>query len=273
MLEKKSVAVPWHLRLVSDNTSAEVKNNTFFKFWALQVMRGTVASFNFSQGRVGHTHAREDQGFAKIARKLMRSAVLQDPQDYAERIAEGEAGMHVEHVRGGLPFTAWLQELPSFHGHVPTKGTSKRNEDAPHSFKFVRREALGPLLAGRVKDKAGDDAMNGHPKDVILLVKAYMASGELSQEPLLCLPYSEELRERFGSGRPPATPVRRHVFSQQQTREFLRTAKLMEEKPWELSRAAAYLRKLAPGFKSRGYLTGQAGRSTGAAGDFLGIFA
>ena len=241
-MQKRGVAVPSHFRLVSDNATSEVKNNGFFKFASLMVARGTVASMSMAQGRVGHTHGRQDSGFASIATYLVRSDVLEDPDDFAARINQGDRSIHVEKVDGAQDFTQWLSSLPTFHGHVPARGAAKRGEDACHCFKWVRRESLNDDLASQVDDSsfAGHEP---HPRDTILLVKQYMASDELSQQPLLCLPWSEDLMARFAE-KPVRITIPRSIFSKKQAQEFLRTAKVCEEEPWKLQKAAKYLRNL-----------------------------
>ena len=81
-----------------------------------------------------------------------------------------------------------------------------------------------------------------HPRDVILFSKQYMASSQLSQKPLLYMPW--ELVSQL-SPKPMPEPSLRHCFSECQAKKILKTASLMET--WKYKDSAAfYLQNLAP---------------------------
>ena len=70
-LRERGLSMPAHWRCVSDNASSESKNNTLVKFMAVQVALGHVNSVTMAQGRVGHTHNRQDAAFSQVAVSLI----------------------------------------------------------------------------------------------------------------------------------------------------------------------------------------------------------
>ena len=79
-----------------------------------------------------------------------------------------------------------------------------------------------------------------HPNDAILLVKLRICSQELSQPPLVLIPFNlkDELLSRE------LKPLSRNVMSDREKNEFLKSARTYEKQPWELHEAAKYLRNL-----------------------------
>ena len=81
--------MPHHRRLHTDNASGEGKNQTILYLAAWLVRRGLFDSVTLSQFRVGHSHGKPDQRFSEIRTALAQSALLENPDQFAEAIAQG----------------------------------------------------------------------------------------------------------------------------------------------------------------------------------------
>ena len=97
---------------------------------------------------------------------------------------------------------------------------------------------MNPLHLADIETAFPDDP--AHPCDVILLVKANISSDHYEGAPQVCLPWARLQRlPAF----PPAT-FGHHEIPTHMRGQFLKTAKAIEKPPWNLQRAAVYLRKL-----------------------------
>ena len=78
--------------------------------------------------------------------------------------------------------------------------------------------------------------------DVVVVMKQFMRSQKLSQQPAVVLPagWAKHLRKLQGE----VQPLPRNSFSSRQLQEFRKTADRVECHPWLLTRAASYLRQL-----------------------------
>lgn len=241
-LADRGVDMPLHFRCVSDNATSDSKNNTFLKLLGILTARGRVNSAVFCQGRVGHTHNRQDASFSHVATVLSKAQTLQDPQAFKERIEFNLMDYHVELLQAAMDFQAWLFPVGTrITGFNQTKEATKQNLEACHSYKLVRRECLPEKWRSLVVTAPFLSHLEAHPRDVILFSKQYMASSQLSQKPMLYMPW--ELVSKL-SPKPMPEPIPRHCFSERQAKEFLKTASLMES--WKYKDSALYLQNLAP---------------------------
>ena len=132
-LAERGVPMPAHLRCVSDNATGETKNNSVFFWMCWLVARHNLLTGMLCQGRVGHTHGREDQKFSTMAKGLRRSEVLQDPGDFATRIRETwrpctRRRLAIEQLNGALRWTDFLPGCPRIfvvRGLSQTKAASE----------------------------------------------------------------------------------------------------------------------------------------------------
>ena len=239
-LEERGLAMPLHWRLVSDNASAESKNNVLVKFMAVQVAQNRVNSVTMSQGRVGHTHNRQDASFGQVAVCLNRAKVLEDPDGFCQQILQQLPGYHVELVHAAEDFKQWLHPLGvRMTGINQPAAASKQNLEAIHSWKMLRRELLPKAWQEQVETPDWLKAFAPHGRDVILLPKLYMASPKLSQPPIMFLPYEQVSKL---PPRPQSPCIPRVPFSNRQASEFLKTAETMRQ--WGHLRAYQYLKTL-----------------------------
>ena len=184
--------MPCHWRVVSDNAAAETKNNQFLKYLAVQVGRRNVSSAVMCQGRVGHTHNRQDASFGQVASALCRAKELECPEDFKERVEACLPDYQVEILNASWDFKAWLAPLTiKVTGLNQTQKATEKRLEACHCFKLVRRETLPPELSQLVETPGFLQTVAPHGQDVILCTKLYVASPTLSQPPLLFLPWQE----------------------------------------------------------------------------------
>lgn len=194
-----------------------------------------------AQGRVGHTHNRQDACFSHVASTLNRAQVLEDREGFRHQILQHLPDYHVELLHAAEDFKQWLLPLGSrMAGINQTAAAGKKNLEAIHCWKLVRRELLPEAWRQRIVTPDFLSAVPQDEKDVILLPKLYMASPDLSQAPLLFISFEHVAKL---APRPQNPPIPRVMFSQRQRAEFLKTAELMKQ--WGLNRAWAYLKDLA----------------------------
>ena len=129
-LAERGVPMPAHLRCVSDNATGETKNNSVFLWMCWLVARRNFLTGMLCQGRVGHTHGREDQQFSTMAKGLRRSEVLQDPGDFATRIREtlrpcARRRLAIEQLNGALRWRVFFCPVaPTFSFPRPLSNKS-----------------------------------------------------------------------------------------------------------------------------------------------------
>ncbi len=124
--------------------------------------------------------------FALASRRLARTATLQDPKDFQDRLVDtlnrtkaAKAGeiVHVEKVEAAHQWKLFFRGLPSataFHNRERMQAATVSGEEGRNVFKFVRREALGEL--GWEVDTAFPQEA-AHPCAVVRLVKSHLACG------------------------------------------------------------------------------------------------
>ena len=241
-LRERGVGMPLHWRCLTDNACSESKNNLFLKFLGVQVALRKVNTAVLAQGRVGHTHNRQDAAFSNVATCLSRATVLENPDDFRMRIQAHLPSFYVEHIEGVADFSSWLAPLATHvSGIFQTKVATEKNLEACHCLKLIRRELLPKELVDVLETPRCLKNVAADPRDVVLLPKLYIGSTKLSQRPIVYIPWKHvaALTER-----PPCEAIPRTQFSARQSKEFLKTAEIMGK--WGHEKAMAYLRKLVP---------------------------
>ncbi len=94
-----------------------------------------------------------------------------------------------------------------------------------------------------------------HPDDAVLLVKQFLSSSGLSQRPLLIIPV-----DMLSKLKGPLMPADRNKLSPKELSEFRSTATKVAAHPWELQRAAGYLRIGYPESKNHAKLPSHCSR-------------
>ena len=137
---------PRHLRLQTDNATAEGKNATVFCLASFLAQRRMFSSVTCSQFRVGHTHSKIDQRLSEVRNTLSQCNQLEDTDSFWAAIQTGmnpreKRELVVERVRAAANFKEFFQQLEiKVSGHTQTKKKTERNEEAVHCFSFERRD-------------------------------------------------------------------------------------------------------------------------------------
>ena len=121
-------------------------------------------------------------------------------------------------------YFARLPQQFRFKGLTQTHTAFEKGEEACHVFKFVRCETLDEEIE-IVNPFTG---VEESPRDVVLLVKQYMASTEMAQRPMVCFPAIG--LEYLGQFPESNYVLPREHLSEWQVRELQRTADLVEKK-------------------------------------------
>jgi len=241
-LQKRGLTMPEHLSLNWDNTAREGKNQHLAKYQAWLVSTGRFRSVQDGQGQVGHTHNKQDQRFSVVATILKGAAVLQTPEDFIDTISKnvnppGNRQLVVSKLNASYDWRPFFEPLAM---SVTGIAASVPNPDVCHSKRFILRADLDKLLPKgtevEVPEIFGKEPPD--PADVFMLAKEFWSSDRLSQAPLLFLP--KVVANRLAPGGPVAT-MDRNRLSDEQLRQFRRTAAKAGEAPWNLARAEHYL--------------------------------
>ena len=111
-----------------DNASGEGKNQTILYLAAWLVRRELFDSVTLSQFRVGHSHGKPDQRFSEIRTALAQSALLENPEQFAEAIAQGvkpreNRTLKTHRLQATIAFKEFFEAMAlKTSGHTQTKG-------------------------------------------------------------------------------------------------------------------------------------------------------
>ena len=125
------------------------------------------------------------------------------------------------------------------HGHT----ISVSGESVNHAFRLVRRQDILQYQQRKEWTAPFADAWQEYQEndeDIILLLKNFMSSLQLSQQPMWLVPIA--LAKECGNF--PAYTMERKRFPSHIQTEFLKTAKRIAKIPWCLDRAAEWLEHL-----------------------------
>jgi len=171
---------------------------------------------------------------------------------------------HIEKVGGVLNWKSFFAPLKlDVHGHTRTHRMRQAGVDAIHCFRFVRRENCGRPGGWPWPPTTCPEDPLDHPCDVWLLGMMHMSGTALAENLLFCRHSSFEC---LAKSAPDALPLLK--LDGGMAKEFEKTAKAVEQEPWRLHRAAAYIRQLiaeppAPAPPSTSWLWHWAGRPGG----------
>ena len=233
------------LRVHSDNTPSETKNQFLLQWLASLLHRGVFREAVLTSFRVGHSHCAPDERFACVRTLLADSVELQEPSDFLARVQELKPhrgrSVTVEKVEAAYDWKESLKglgDVVSLHGHVQTHQQTLRDEEAVHVFNLVQRENY-KLMTGETLVELPGYEPDG--KDIVLEVYQYLSSETMSQTPMVYIP--AKLWDQVDLSSLPQIAPRRS-FSDKQLAEFRKTANKVLKPPWRLLRANTYLRNL-----------------------------
>ena len=245
ILTGRGLAMPLHLAVMADNTTRDQRNQ-FAMIGVGKLAHDQFESTACTFYKKGHTQNDCHKGFNDVAEILSAARTLETIDDFMALLAEKMVPrrgrqLHVEKIDATYDWKSYLMWL-----NVSMKGLAKTADcrDVVHSFRFVKRRDLELYQQKCVWDVNVDEspfpARDTHHADIILLMKHRMSSRHLCQAPLLCIPH-----EMFALLHPdgPTEVEPRKVLADTVLREYRNTAQVVEQHPWNLSRAASYLRE------------------------------
>jgi hypothetical protein len=235
MCRERGLRPPDRIIIQADN-AGDCKNQDVFSMMASLVVSRLCKVAMMCYLRTGHSHEDVDAMFGVWARHLSRQSVLQTPSDFRACLLQ-EFGLDtsfevVDYVRN------WQRYFDRLHVAVRGHGQS---QNTAHSFTWLCRSSIDEERWGQVTSQFHDPA---DPHDAVLLVRKYMHVGELAQPPLVAMPARRLVQLREGA---PSQFVERLKYNRDQRTALQKTADILEQFPYHLSRAAAYLRGLAVG--------------------------
>ena len=133
-----------------------------------------------------------------------------------------------------------------FNGALVKMGGMGQSVGSAHAFTFIKRRDYHSDTHGEpTKDPSFSDPES--PDDVLLLVRKYIHSPELSQPPLVAIPAT---RVAVLKSQPAPRVLPRGQYNKAQQDALKASAAQLEAFPFYLTKAAAYLRGLASGSPS-----------------------
>ena len=225
-------------------------------------------STEMTQFRPGHSHGRIDQAFSVIGTALNKQTVLQTPDDF-QRVMEATRGRFGQRLVRVLQIGAlynWVEFFAALgvqpHNHTQNPRMRPKDQEACHVFRFQRRDRMfhipGGLGEGQQPHTVFADPLAAD--DVTLVTKHFLGSQSWAQEPEVFCP-GARFRELPAEG--PLPIPGRVKFSAKQMKEFGKTAKEVEQSPWNMRRAAAWLRDIVQKISMESQTLGSHPRSPG----------
>ena len=236
--------MPEHIVIGMDNTAREGKNQWFLLWLCQLVLRGYALSAMTVSGKVGHTHNGLDQRFGTLSKIIKRQERLECPEDFMETTRAHMHGLRgrtliVRKLEATWDMQNYLVNLDvSLTGMTPTPSQANVN----HCYRMVRRCDLELYKQSSVDGKPwviAEDTVTPHPHDVILLVKQWVHSRELTQDPLFVMPHSLATSPALAMDH--LKPMVRNVLSANELREYRKTATTMAKDPWNMVKAQKFL--------------------------------
>ena len=249
-------AMPEHLVIQSDHTTAQAKNAETTNFLAALVRKFKFKSCVLHFLRVGHTHEDVDFVFSLLLARVLRKSRVQISEDLIAAILAGMTpilagkgyGVNAELITHVRHFKAWFAEMcvNPYSCWVRRQGVM-----APHSFTFKLRMDLTQREQALLQQEPTDRGWPSDPFDVFCVVKHYMSSQGPNGPPVLLVP--NERFARLSTPAPTATCPASQAMSEQRKRHLRQLAAELEDltAQWtaehSMFRAAQELRNLADG--------------------------
>ena len=204
---------------------------------------GVFKSVSVHFHRKGHTHGPIDQRFSVLATVVARQRILQTLSCFVDAIlqfmrAARRRLLFCVVCRGTYDWQAWLSSLGvGTPGITPNPWTNELHTN--HCWRIMRRCDLPSQDQSHGEEWQPIELMPGgaHENDAIVLFKEWESSQQLSQRPLVVLPYVQSLRL---CGTEPCTNAR-DTLGDRSVKEFRKTADIIAKKPWALHKAAEWL--------------------------------
>ena len=242
---------PWPRQLACqfDNTTSQSKNSTSMLLASYLTGTGRFSAVTCNMLPVGHTKEDVDRLFSCVLTKVIRPYKWQTPTEFGNIlrremqsiVAQKQEELHVQQVHHVRDFDSWLAGA-----RVQLYGTflpSRAGEAAAHSFSFKVRSDLSFRDQAQLRHDR-----DKHNDDVFALVKGRMHHTS-TKPPVLVLPY-----ERYRNlSRTPMSLLPRHVFSDQERKNFDKLISTLRELPIPATAAATAVRAMLDGSDAIGH--------------------
>ncbi len=265
---------PQHLIIQSDNTVAQAKNSSYlssWRGWLPNISSYPQTYFSSSWGThmripvelfvwpvhvaflclptiTNQTQAGQDvdQLFGLVLSLILSRKVFQTPEEFMDLLdvefrdrvsAKGER-LTTEVISGVRDFKSWLAPMRCQLQHA---FGNRFGIEAPHAFSFKFRQDLCHADVHDV-DRPGI-LLPGHPLDVMVCVKAYMASRNLQDPPTLVIPHRSLTNVNSSE---PLDSKHLHPLTEGSIKAYFALASICDEiSSHDMSKAASALRTLA----------------------------
>ena len=192
-------SMPHTCVLFSDNTVREAKNQYTISYIAALLGKFKTRTFGLMHLRKSHTHDVADQLFGILARRIASCDRLLSPQSVIQVLRQelnrpglkSWIGSHTSVVIEKVDAVrAWKDHFKPLKVHF--SGGLLEDASANHCFVMMLRRDLPEPLANNID--SGSSTAVPNPCDVIMLVKQFISSDNLSQRPLLVLTHGRVQR-------------------------------------------------------------------------------
>jgi hypothetical protein len=229
----KRLSFPSRCLIVAD-TAGDNKSTWTFTMSAMFAASSLCRVAAHLSLRTGHSHEDIDAMFGDWSNVLVKQPTLETREDFRNVLSKKFPETIFTILTAVRDWKDYFNTgLVKFEGMGNSVG-------AAHSFVFVKRKDYDVGKHGEPTI-----AFTTHPPsphDVILLVRQYMQSQELSQEPLVVIP-AASAKNIMHQSMPNILP--RMEYSVAQSKSLESRAKKLEQFPYKLTRAADYLKSLA----------------------------
>ena len=248
VLDRRGVPMPAHLHIQLDNTSRENKNAINFAFsqWLLTQNQFEDVTVEFME--VGHTHIDVDQRFSRVGGVVSHAPVLETNEDFANLIR-----LNYEPMKGTELYVHCIdavRDWKSWLSCLNFKMTGHTGKQSAHSLRFIKHENM----PDEWKDQPCDSLDDIPPSsgDIILLTKGFMRDLGLLQPPQVSLRCLQTLPDPTSLG---IQSCREGGASA--IKEYRKTAGVLSNEPWNLTRAANYLEKMCSDWEAAAWTVDQ----------------
>ena len=204
------------------------------------------------------THNQQDQRLSVVFTALGAAKTLEHPENYLAVIRKNVAPvkgreLKVQVMTVAFNFKAWFHQTGvSISGLTPNPRAGQI--EVIHCWRLVARKDLPNhdmhLEQDWIPRELKPQDYRAHDMDVIMLVKEWTCSDNLSQPPSGIMPY-----EYLSKLELPLAVLPRNDLGHRACNEFLKTAKVVEQEPWDLHVAASYLREWVGNNQSQCFTT------------------
>lgn len=222
MLAERNLRLPEFISIKYDNTAREGKHRHVATWMSWIQHSGIARQVQDGCGEPGHSHDPLDQRFSVLTANLMRSKVLQTPEDFVLKLRQTLTPIRGRKVFADILHGTW--DWIKFFEDLSLKAmgiaASAAHPSVCYSKRFLQLRDLPKLnLPGwELEVPLAFQKMERHPQDVVMVCKQFWASDRLAQPPLLWIPHAWFARLK----RVPWARNDRNTLTDRQCKEYLK---------------------------------------------------